>query len=393
MTNGTSRQIPRRGSRVPGTDGVSAWAAAAEGARVDCDLTRTCPTRLGLSPDPSAALAAAAAAPYQPDPQGLESARRAIAEALPPLCPERLVLTASTSEAYTWLLKLLLEPGERIAAPRPRYPLIDLLARVEAAHVHPYDLVYDGRWSVDLAGVEEALAAGARAVVVVHPSNPVGATVEGATREALVHLIARYEAALIVDEVFLDTTDAPSFAGEDRCDTFVLSGLSKLCALPQVKLGWIHLSGPRAEVHLERLLWIADAFLSVSGPVQRAAPALLRLRPEVRERIATRLRENRAVLHRLRGDEAAWDLVSEPAGWYAVLRLPAVDTGEGWALRVLHRGVLVHPGEFYGLPPAHVVASLLPAPEVFQEGVSRLCEVVAEEVVAPANHGPTAQSR
>ncbi|RMG20363.1 MAG: pyridoxal phosphate-dependent aminotransferase [Deltaproteobacteria bacterium] len=366
----------RRRSRVPGGGEPSAWAAARATAKIEWDLTVTDPAAVGLSPDPAPALARAARLPYHPDPQGLPAARRAIAEALPGADPDRLVLAASTSEGYAWLFKLLLEPGEPVAVPRPAYPLVDLLAQVEGVEPRPYSLYYDGTWHVALAEIEESLAAGARAVVVVHPSNPVGATVRGEARRQLVERVAAHDAALIVDEVFLDTTRAPSFVGEAGCDTFVLSGLSKLCALPGVKLAWIHLSGPHAEAYLEQLLWIADTFLSVSAPVQHAAPELLALRGRVQRGIARRLASNRGTLRRLRGESACWDVVSEAAGWYAVLRLPALRTSAEWAVDLLETGVAVHPGEFYGLEECHLVASLLPPPEVFAAGMRRVAEQV-----------------
>jgi aspartate/methionine/tyrosine aminotransferase len=332
-----------------------------------------------------------AALAYDPQPFGLASARAAVAEyyrehgAEAPV--EHLCLTTSTSEAYSYLFRLLCDPGDEVLIARPSYPLFEFVARLDAVTLREYPLLYDAgapaasaqAWSVDLDALRAAIGERTRAIVVVHPNNPTGNYASDAEREALETLCAERGLALIVDEVFLDYAVAQhvrarSFmqgGGPALC--FVLSGLSKVCALPQMKLSWIAARGPETEVReaMARLEVIADTFLSVNAPVQAALPHWLRERGAMQEQILARVRGNLAVLHgRLRGSQA--DRLAVEGGWTVVLRVPRSIDGESFAEAALDRGVLVQPGEFYGMAAGRVVLSLLTPPEDWERGLGRL---------------------
>jgi aspartate/methionine/tyrosine aminotransferase len=368
------------------------------GARL-IDLTESNPTRVGLAPggeEIAAAFADRVIARYEPDPRGLPSARDAVAayysERGLAVRPERIVLTASTSEAYAHLFRLLGDPGDEFLVPRPSYPLFEPLAALEAVRLVPYALRYERRWTLDPSEVASLVGPRTRGLIVVHPNNPTGSFVDAASADALEALCARRGIALIADEVFGDFAleDAgaaaaarrASFADATRPLAFALSGLSKVAGLPQIKAAWIVAAGPDALVDqaLDRLDWIADAFLSVSTPAMRALPRLLAGRHAFRERALARLRENRRAL--AAGLAARPDVEALPVegGWCAVLRLPRTRTEEAWALALLACDVLVHPGHFYDFPDeAYVVVSLLAEPAAFAEGIGRLVEVAGEE--------------
>lgn len=353
------------------------------------DLTETNPTRAGLA-WPTARLAAALQGPdladYEPDPRGAAQARAAVAAYLADrghaLLPERILLTASTSEAYGFLLKLLCDPGDDVLVPAPAYPLLDLLAGLEAVGLRRYPLRYDGDWHLDLAALKAAIGPRTRAVLVVSPSNPVGAVTSAEELEALDALCARHGLALLSDEVFADTaagaadpaaTGAPSALSARRCLAFHLSGLSKVCGLPQLKVGWLAAAGPDALVTpaLARLEMIADAYLSVSGPSQRALAALLPEREAFLRPLRARLDANRAALKARAG--GAFDLLRSAGGWSAVLRIGETEDEEARCLALLERGVAVMPGFFFDFErPGYLVVSLLPAPETFTQGIELL---------------------
>ena len=370
------------------------------------DLTESNPTRVDL-PYPRRGLAEALADPevagYQPAPCGLATARQAVADLYArsghQVPADRIVLTASTSEAYALLFKILADPGERVLVPRPSYPLFDYLAALESLPVAPYPLVYDGRWGIDRAALEETVGAdGARpaAVVAVSPNNPTGSTLSRDDTIAIDDLCARHGSALIADEVFIDypfpgATAAAAASATGACGgeaplstlaspagalTFTLGGLSKSCGLPQMKLGWIVVRGPEGLVAgaLERLEIVCDTYLSVGTPVQRALPRLLALGEGIRAAIRSRLLENRAALVAAAGGGSPCRVLHADGGWSAVLQVPAVTTEEEIALRLLDEdGVLVHPGYFFDFPrEAYLIVSLLPRPDRFREGVSRL---------------------
>jgi aspartate/methionine/tyrosine aminotransferase len=295
--------------------------------------------------------------------------------------PDRLVLTASTSEAYAFLFKLLCDPGDAILVPRPGYPLFDFLAGFESVCVDAYPLEYDGRWRIDVAALREKLTPRTRALVVVNPNNPTGSFLKRNERALVEALCAERGIALVSDEVFADFAlhavpdRAESLAVDGPALAFALGGLSKSCGLPQVKLGWIAASGPeglRREA-LQRLEVVADTFLSVSTPVQAAAPRLLGRLDELQEPIRERVARNLASLRGRTADSAA-TLLHVEGGWSAVLRVPATVTEEDRVMGLLEaHDVLVHPGYFFDFPSeAYLVLSLLPEPGVFADGVARI---------------------
>jgi aspartate/methionine/tyrosine aminotransferase len=294
---------------------------------------------------------------------------------------ERILLTASTSEAYAYLFKLLTNPGDQVLVPRPSYPLFEYLANMESVEVGQYPLVYQGGWAIDMDGLAAAATERTRAVVLVDPNNPTGSFVKRAELEALVRFCGERGIALVSDEVFSDYAFAPdanragSVAGVTGCLGFAMSGLSKIAGMPQMKLGWIVVNGPpqlRGEA-IEKLEWIADTYLSVSTPVQCAAEALLaageQVQRQIRERCAVHLAEARAMLA-----GSAGNILAVEGGWYITIQVPRMRSEEEWALGLLERdNVLVQPGYFYDFASeAYLVVSLLTAPQVFREGMERL---------------------
>ncbi|HEY2946479.1 MAG TPA: pyridoxal phosphate-dependent aminotransferase [Vicinamibacteria bacterium] len=356
------------------------------------DLTETNPTRIGIAypPDLLAPLADPAALSYEPSPRGMASAREAVAADYTrrgvAVQPGRVLLAASTSEAYAWLFKLLCDPGDAVLVPRPSYPLFAYLARLESVDVHPYALSYDGEWHLGPDAVREALTPRTRAVVVVSPNNPTGSYLKRAEAPALLELCAERELAVISDEVFADYAFGPdprrmaSLAGDGEVLAFSLGGLSKSCGLPQLKLAWIAVSGPekRRAPALARLEVVADTYLSVSTPAQLAAPALLARRPELQRPIAERVGANREALRRRLGPSAPASLLGAEGGWSAVIRIPATQSEEERVTRLLEdQGVLVHPGYFFDFPDeAFLVLSLLPPRDVFDEAIDRTLAVL-----------------
>jgi aspartate/methionine/tyrosine aminotransferase len=354
------------------------------------DLTESNPTRAGFDypREIVAALADPAAFLYSPSAQGLESARRAICDYYQSFHvtvePSQVLLTASTSEAYGFLFKLLCDPGDEVLSPRPSYPLFEYLAGLENVSIRPYSLRYDGAWHIDIAELRAAITERTRAVVLVNPNNPTGSFLKQDERERLRSLCAENQISIISDEVFADfafredESRVSTLAGESGPLTFSLSGLSKVAGLPQLKLGWIVISGDNASAARERLELIADTYLSVSTPIQIAAPSILRLGQQIRDQIRERTAAN------LRWLEAA--LVDKPVhllhlegGWYATLQVPNTRSEEEWVTSLLREHeVLVQPGYFYDFErEAYLVVSLLTEPSVFREGLARLLEHVS----------------
>jgi alanine-synthesizing transaminase len=380
----------------------NALASALERARAGgagiLDLTVSNPTTAGI-PYPREAILQALADPrlltYEPLPFGLPGARRAIADLYAPthdVDPERVVLTASTSEAYSLLFKLLCDPGDDVAVPQPSYPLFDHLAAFESVTLVPYHLAYDGAWHIDAKSLARAVGARTRAILVVSPNNPTGSYL----KRSELALLASFGLPIICDEVFATypvgiggphtTKDRVlGILEETSVLVFLLSGLSKLAALPQMKLGWMIVGGPDAEVKeaLGRLELIADSFLSVGAPVQNALPALLASRAAATTAIAERTNRNLVRLDALVGADSTVTRLHVEGGWYATLRLPHLESVD-WALALLEReAVYVHPGAFFGFADeVHVVLSLLTPEEVFAEGVRRLVSRVARMVEA-----------
>ena len=368
---------------------AAALAARRAAGRPILDLTESNPTRCGLTFDADALLGALAhpeGLRYDPAPLGLPRARAAVADYYAAkgvaLAPDRICLTASTSEAYGFLFRLLADPGDEVLVPSPSYPLFDFLAGLNDVRLVPYPLVYEGRWRIALDAVRGAAGPRARALVVVHPNNPTGSFLRPDERDALVGLCRDRGLALIPDEVFADYAFEPAgdrvatLAGTAGAPTFVLSGVSKVVALPQLKLAWIAASGPQdlARAALARLEVIADTYLSVGTPVQRALPALLAGRAEIQGRVLARLRANRKALGDWLAARGPVEALQAEGGWYAVLRLRGVRDEEAWAVDLLEKdGVVVHPGYLFDFAEAgHMVVSLLPAKDVFAEGIGRL---------------------
>jgi aspartate/methionine/tyrosine aminotransferase len=369
---------------------ANAFAARLEAARAAgglvADLTESNPTRAGLRwPEETlaAALGGSGAAGYDPDPRGALPARRAVAaylrdrgHAVP---EERILLTASTSEAYAFLLKLLCDPGDDVLVPAPAYPLLDLLAGLEAVAVRRYPLRYDGAWHVDLPALEEAVGPRTRAVLVVSPANPTGAVLSAEELRALDARCAARGLALLSDEVFADAAPlgAPSVLAAERSLAFHLSGLSKVCGLPQLKVGWLAAAGPDALVRpaLERLDVVADTYLSVSGPSQRALEVLLPARGDFLGLLRARLAENRATLAARSG--SAFDVLRSAGGWSAVLRIGETVDEEALCLALLEDGVAVQPGFFFDFARSgYLVLSLLAPPDAFEAGVDRIARTL-----------------
>jgi aspartate/methionine/tyrosine aminotransferase len=378
--------------RLPSSMALNEIARALERDRARgrsiLDLTETNPTAVGLDyPEGEifTALADPRALVYRPTPHGLDEARAAVAADYArrgaAVDAAHVWLTASTSEAYAQLFKLLCDPGDRVLVPRPSYPLFDLLAGLEAVEPVPYSLHYHAGWYADCGELERAADERTRAVLVVNPNNPTGSFLK---RDELASLEALCEArglALISDEVFADYgrgtagDRVTTVAGERRALTFSLGGLSKSAGLPQLKLGWIVASGPpalvaEAEARLELIL---DTFLSVNQPVQHAAPRLLGIARDMAARIGERVEQNRArVAQAVRG--TSLQLLDAEGGWSAVLRVPRVAGEEQLVLTLLEEdGVLVQPGYFFDFADeAYLILSLLlPAP-IFDEGVARV---------------------
>lgn len=351
------------------------------------DLTESNPTRASLEypREILAALDDPRALRYDPAPAGMESARRAVADYYEArgrhVDPARILLTASTSEAYSYLFKLLADAGDEVLVPRPSYPLFEYLATMESVTVRQYPLVYHGSWSFDLDALAGEMSQRTRALILVNPNNPTGSYVHGGELETLVKLCAEREIALISDEVFSDYAFSASadrvttLVGVEDCLAFSMSGLSKIAGLPQMKLGWVVVSGPDAmrREALEKLEWIADTYLSVSTPVQCAASALLTAGEGVQSQIRQRSAQNLAFAGELLRD-SPMNVLAVEGGWYITLQVPRVRSEEEWVLELLDRAdVLVQPGFFYDFSSeAFLVVSLLTDPEIFREGLTRV---------------------
>ena len=355
------------------------------------DLTESNPTRCGFGYDPHllASLTHPAGLEYQPDPRGLPSAREAVAcyyaERGTTIAPEDIILTASTSEAYAYAFRLLCNHGDEVLVPAPSYPLFGFLASLQDLSLVPYRLFYDHGWHVDLHSLTSAITARCRAVIVVHPNNPTGSFLHPEETKALGTLCAERSLALVSDEVFLDYphdgASRPSFAAGHSALTFTLSGLSKIAALPQMKLAWLVVRGP-PEIKvaaLQRLEIIADTYLSVNSSVQHALPQFLAGRHAIQKQICSRLVENLTELARQLAPQTSCQRLDMEGGWYAVLRVPVRRPDEELAIALLEeQGVLVHPGHFYDFPSdGYLVLSLIPPRDIFSEGLRRLFDFLS----------------
>jgi alanine-synthesizing transaminase len=401
------------------------------------DLTVSNPTRVGLRYDKEAILSALAsfrAMDYDPQPKGLLFAREAIADyyrvqhGVTRFDAERLILTTSTSEGYSFVFRLLCNAGDELLVPKPSYPLFEFLADLQDVRLVPYPLIYDHGWQMDFPSLEQALTPRTRGVVVVHPNNPTGSYVSRQEREQLNRFCRERGLAVVVDEVFLDygsdsdhvgadalvrpversstatrlqqwepqglkptieagldrsaKSAAPpkgdSFVGTREVLTFALSGLSKISALPQMKVAWIAVSGPehQAEQAMARLEVIADTYLSMNAPIQWAVPALLGQRHAIQKQLMERVRANLVELDRRLAAQKVCSRLEVEGGWYAVLRVPVTQSDEELAIALLReKSVLVHPGHFYDFASdGYLVVSLIGNEEEFSEGVSKVFE-------------------
>ena len=347
------------------------------------DLTASNPTRCGFQYDRGilAALGEERALDYDPQPRGLPAAREAVcayySEHEVAVAPEQVVLTTSTSEAYSFLFRLLCDPGDEVLVPQPGYPLFDFLAGLDDVRLKAAPLVYDYVWQIDPEGFRRAITPATRAIVLVHPNNPSGHFTKAWEAEELGRMCREYGLALIVDEVFLDygfgEVPASFAAGLEGVPVFVVSGLSKIAGLPQMKAAWIVATGPDRTLALERLEVIADTFLSMNAPTQWALPHWLAGRAAIQRQIRERVAANLAELDRQLAGQQAIRRLEVEGGWYAVLRIPAVQPDEETTWELLERGVWVHPGYFFGMEESGwLVISLLAVEHEFSTGVTLL---------------------
>jgi len=351
------------------------------------DLTVSNPTECGFEYDGSAVLSALsnpAVLSYEPNPRGLESARRAVAgyyaERKEEVSIEDIFLTTSTSEAYSYVFRTLCDPGDELLIPSPSYPLFDFLADTQDVNLVRYPLLYDHGWQIDFHALEQAITPRTRGVIVVHPNNPTGHFAKRAEIAKVNSFCAAREMAIIADEVFLDfaleENRPASFAANRGALTFTLSGLSKISGLPQMKAGWLIVGGLQEwkREALARLEVIADTYLSVNAPVQRAIPRFLEQRHAFQEQVISRVRRNLAELDRQLAMQKACSRLTVEGGWCVVLRVPATRSDEDRAIELLTaQGVSVHPGHFYEFASdGYLVVSLITPERIFAEGTSRL---------------------
>ena len=378
---------------------TEALAAHRRAGREVLDLTASNPTTIGLryrDDELLKVLAHGEALTYNPTPQGLLAAREAVSTYYAahgsPVSPDDLILTTSTSEAYSFLFRLLCDPGDTVLVPTPSYPLFDFLADLHDVKLEPYELVYDHGWQTDFhsaqAAIERARRAGSRcrAVLAVHPNNPTGSFVKPPGAEELNRICAANEMAIVADEVFLDysLTKGPplTFSSNSSVLTFTLSGLSKISGLPQMKIAWIAANGPQPLLSdaMNRLEVIADTYLSMNAPVQWAVPVMLEERHGIQRQLLQRMVANLAQLDSQLASQKLCRRLQVEGGWYAVLRVPVAGPDEELAIALLQEtGVLVQPGHFYDFTSeGYLVISLITPGDEFAEGIRRLLGFVAE---------------
>jgi alanine-synthesizing transaminase len=355
------------------------------------DLTISNPTECGFHYNGAEILSALnnpAALGYEPNPKGLESARRAVAgyysarnENVP---IEDIFLTTSTSEAYSFIFRTLCDPGDEILIPSPGYPLFDFLADIQDVNLVRYGLLYDHGWQIDFHSLEQAITPRTRGVIVVHPNNPTGHYTKPAEMTKLNAICSARELAIIADEVFLDFpldgNRATSFVSNRDALTFTMSGISKISGLPQMKAAWLIASGPPQLKNeaIARLELIADTHLSMNAPVQHALPIFVAQRKSFQEQLMSRVRHNLAELDRQLSAQKVCSRLAVEAGWYAVLRVPATRSDDDLALELLRtHGVYVHPGHFYDFPSdGYLIVSLITPELDFLKAVTRVLKVL-----------------
>lgn len=352
------------------------------------DLTVSNPTRVGLAYDTGTILAALNSPQtldYDPQPKGLRPARDAVAQYYHSdhqrtIDPERIILTTSTSEAYSYVFRLLCDPGDELLVPKPSYPLFEFLADLQDVKLVPYPLIYDHGWQVDFHSLTKAATGQTRALVVVHPNNPTGSYVNPDELRELNAFCRKHSLALIADEVFLDygLDDQKhfTFAANSEVLTFTLSGVSKISALPQMKVAWLVTTGPadEAAAATARLEIIADTYLSMNAPLQWAAPTLLEQRKMIQQQLLSRVMSNLRQLDQRLADQKSCERLRVEGGWYAVVRVPVTKSDEDLCIELLRKdSVFVHPGHFYDFPSdGYLVLSLIGEEKAFAEGIARV---------------------
>ena len=347
------------------------------------DLTVSNPTECGFAYKDAEILGALSnpgTLSYEPNPRGLESARRAVAayyaERGESVAIEDIFLTTSTSEAYSYVFRMLCDPGDEVLIPSPSYPLFDFLAEIQDVKLVRYPLLYDHGLQMDFHALEQAITARTRGVIVVHPNNPTGHFTKASEMAKLNAICSAGDMAVIADEVFLDfgleENRAKSFVANSAALTLTLSGLSKISGLPQMKAAWLTVSGPREREALARLEVIADTYLSVNAPVQLAMPVFLDQRRTFQEQLLARVRQNLTELDRQLSRQKSCSRLAVEGGWYAVLRVLAIRADEELAFELLKSsGVSIHPGHFYDFPSeGFLVLSLITPTEIFARGVA-----------------------
>jgi alanine-synthesizing transaminase len=351
------------------------------------DLSVSNPTECGFEYDRQAilqALSSPHSLSYDPDPKGLLSARLAVAEYYSTreivVPKEDIILTTSTSEAYSFAFRLLCNPGDELLIPEPGYPLFSFLADIHDVKLVSYPLVYDHGWQIDFHALRQAVTARTRGIIVVNPNNPTGHFCKSGETQKLNEICSPRQIAVIADEVFLDfhlaAVQPRSFAANTGSLTFTMSGLSKISGLPQMKAAWLIASGPEElkAPALARLDVIADTFLSMNAPIQRAMPAFLQLRHAFQKQVMARVRRNLAEFDNQLSAQSSCARLEMEGGWYAVLRVPVIRSDEDLSIELLtSRGVYVHPGHFYDFPAdGYLIVSLIAPEGDFNEGIKRL---------------------
>lgn len=361
------------------------------------DLTISNPTRAGLEYDAQGilqSLSETESLDYDPQPKGLRAACNAVAQYYGDahaikVDPENLILTTSTSEGYSFIFRLLANPGDEILVPKPSYPLFEFLADLCDVRLVAYPLLYDHGWQMDIHSLQNVLTPRTRAVVVVHPNNPTGSFVHDGERAELNRICRQHSLAIIADEVFLDYAhdrrQRQTFARNEENLTFTLSGISKISALPQMKVAWVAVSGPSSAVSaaLSRLEIIADTYLSMNAPLQWATPVLLDQRKAIQRQLLDRVLQNLTELDRQLSAEKACQRLQVEGGWYAILRIPVMQSDEEFAVELLEqKKVLVHPGHFYDFASdGFVILSLITPHNDFCEGVKRIVDHLRERAL------------
>lgn len=354
------------------------------------DLSASNPTECGFSYDAPAimrSLCTPASLQYHPDPRGLKSAREAVrgyyATHGEHVAIEDLLLTASTSEAYSFVFRLLCNPDDELLIPTPSYPLFDFLADVNDVKLIRYPLFYDHGWHIDLHALKQAITPRTRGIILVHPNNPTGHFTKPEETAQLNNLCAANQMAIIADEVFLDFSlgaAQKSFVANSAALTFTMSGISKISGLPQMKFAWLAVNGPQEAKReaLARLEMIADTYLSLNAPIQLASPILLQQRTSFQQQLMERVRKNLAYLDAQLAQAEKVNRLEVEGGWYAVLRIPAILPDEDFAIELLEKhDVYLHPGHFYDFPgDGYLVVSLITPEQDFSEGLRRTLSAI-----------------